>query len=405
MTRRFLSSLLVGSAITAAFFCRMADAQIRYRDIVFAATASTKNVLFGQNINIYNSTDKLYMDIYQPDGDSLTSRPAIIYMHGGGLTSGSRIEMNQFCILFARRGYVTATIDYRTGIYPPSNAVHFAEALLRGIQDCKAAVRYLRANADKYKIDTTRIFVGGVSAGSFLSAHMAFWNQSEIPADVNQSKWGDLEGTTGNPGHSSAIQAALVYCGAINDTTYIQAGEPPVAAFHGASDTIVPVDAGIFSETGLPMYGGAAIVRVAARLGIFARAAIIPNMGHGVGEDTALQDSLYRFTARFFYDVLQIKTGVDRSPASIVSSPRLDQNYPNPFNAVSRIGYALPQAGPVTLVVYNVLGQPVITLVQNQESAGEHEAVLDMRGFTSGIYYYRLATQTSVHTKKFLLLR
>jgi hypothetical protein len=128
-------------------------------------------------------------------------------------------------------------------------------------------------------------------------------------------------------------------------------------------------------------------------------------MGHGVGEDTALLDSLYRFTANFFHAVLQMNTGVGHSPTRMVESPRLDQNYPNPFNAVTRIRYVLPKAEPVSLVVYNTLGRPVTTLVQKRESAGPHEAVLDMSDFSSGIYFYRLATSTSVQTRKFLLVR
>ncbi len=64
------------------------------------------------------------------------------------------------------------------------------------------------------------------------------------------------------------------------------------------------------------------------------------------------------------------------------------QNYPNPFNAQTTISYNLPEAGSVTLTIYDIMGQKVATLVEGIEQAGEHQAVWDAGDVTSGVYFY-----------------
>jgi hypothetical protein len=88
----------------------------------------------------------------------------------------------------------------------------------------------------------------------------------------------------------------------------------------------------------------------------------------------------------------------------------LSQNHPNPFNPDTRISYALPRGCYVTLTVYNVLGQKVVTLVDEPELAGWHEVIWagkDDKGsdLASGIYFYRLSADDFTQSKKMLLLK
>jgi hypothetical protein len=83
----------------------------------------------------------------------------------------------------------------------------------------------------------------------------------------------------------------------------------------------------------------------------------------------------------------------------------LEQNYPNPFNPSTRIAYTLPDAGRVTLTVYNMLGQEVATLVNETRSAGRHEAIWDASGMPSGIYFCRLQSGTFTETKRMTLVK
>jgi hypothetical protein len=79
--------------------------------------------------------------------------------------------------------------------------------------------------------------------------------------------------------------------------------------------------------------------------------------------------------------------------------------YPNPFNPATAIRYALPQAGAVRLVVYNMLGQEVARLVEGLVAAGRHEVVFDGQGLPSGVYLYRLEAGTFVQTRRMTLVK
>jgi hypothetical protein len=81
------------------------------------------------------------------------------------------------------------------------------------------------------------------------------------------------------------------------------------------------------------------------------------------------------------------------------------QNYPNPFNAQTIISYTLPQAGPVTLSIYNIMGQKVATLIDGVQQAGEHQVIWDAENVTSGIYFCCLETNRSKYTQKMQLLK
>lgn len=97
-------------------------------------------------------------------------------------------------------------------------------------------------------------------------------------------------------------------------------------------------------------------------------------------------------------------TGEDEN----VSPPRefaLNQNYPNPFNPTTVISYQLPAAGKVTLKVYDILGNEIAALVNQEQPAGMYEVKFDASGLSSGVYFYRLSTGSFTETKKMMLLR
>jgi PKD repeat protein len=83
----------------------------------------------------------------------------------------------------------------------------------------------------------------------------------------------------------------------------------------------------------------------------------------------------------------------------------LSQNYPNPFNPTTEIEFALPQASNVSLSIYNVVGQRVDVLVDGYMEAGVHHVTWEADGFATGMYFYRLTTNTFTQTKKMLLVK
>ena len=105
-----------------------------------------------------------------------------------------------------------------------------------------------------------------------------------------------------------------------------------------------------------------------------------------------------------------VPDGITTAPSSVQGSYRLDQNYPNPFNPSTRIKYSLPQAGIVKLVVYDVLGREVRTLVNGAMSAGQQETEWDGKNSNgrtvgSGIYFYRLTAGSFTAAKKMTLIK
>jgi acetyl esterase/lipase len=130
----------------------------------------------------------LEMDIYRPT-DAWGELPAVVCIHGGGWAKGNRTSHRKLAQAIAARGFVSATISYRL-----SGEAGFPAA----IHDCKAAVRFLRANASEYGIDGTKIGAIGLSAGGHLTALLATSNGEP-----------ELEGDGGNPEFSSEIQAAV----------------------------------------------------------------------------------------------------------------------------------------------------------------------------------------------------
>ncbi|MEK7866101.1 MAG: alpha/beta hydrolase [Planctomycetota bacterium] len=131
----------------------------------------------------------LLLDILRPEEPPEGKLPAIIYIHGGGFSKGNKEMGLRDNARLALRGYFTVTIEYRLcgeAIFPAA------------IEDCKAAVRWIRASADEYGVDPDRIGVWGTSAGGSLSALVG------TSGDVKE-----LEGDGGNLDQSSRVTCAI----------------------------------------------------------------------------------------------------------------------------------------------------------------------------------------------------
>ena len=83
----------------------------------------------------------------------------------------------------------------------------------------------------------------------------------------------------------------------------------------------------------------------------------------------------------------------------------LYQNYPNPFNPTTKISYQIPEPSFVTLKVYDMLGNEIKTLVNEEKPAGEYKVNFDGKKLTSGIYLYQLKAGSYYETKKMILLK
>jgi hypothetical protein len=102
---------------------------------------------------------------------------------------------------------------------------------------------------------------------------------------------------------------------------------------------------------------------------------------------------------------LEIVSGITKDFTKLPEKFLLRQNYPNPFNPVTVINYELAITDNVELVIYNMLGEKVSTLVSKRQSAGTYKVEWDASNFSSGVYYYRLHAGQFVDVKKMILLR
>ena len=217
---------------------------VRYQDSVFANYTKT-TVTYS---TVYNQQ----MDIYQPTGDVLTSRPVLVLAHGGSFTSGDRTNDNtitQLCADFAHKGYVTISIDYR--LTTPQNLLNGDSAIvevLSAVSDGKAAVRYLYEYSDSLKIDTNNLFIGGNSAGAVLFMQYGYIDSISQLSPLFQSLLGQiggtLDGNSGNPGYSSNFKGIINLAGALNVPSWISYCSKPVVSAQGTTDQVVPYNCG-----------------------------------------------------------------------------------------------------------------------------------------------------------------
>jgi len=238
------------------------DGTIRYRDAIFQSVNVTRDIVYGNAPDLQGNPVDLKLDLYRPAGDTVNERPVLIWVHGGGFTTGDKSSGATQATFFARRGYVSASINYRllspTGCGGTQNpSPECVQAALGAQHDAQAAVRWFRRNASTYGIDTSRIAIGGSSAGAVTSL-LVNW-RSEDP------------GTSGNPGFSSAVRAAISMSGGAPTNEWIDAEDPPAIFFHGDQDRTVPFEWAV---------GNAAAMYNA---GIFTVLNVFEDVGHGLG--------------------------------------------------------------------------------------------------------------------------
>lgn len=292
----------------------------RYASDVYPNVTVTSNVVYGQNAQFNGSNKILKLDFYEATGDTATARPLIIWTHGGSFLGGSKTDADMVALsnAFAKKGYVCASIDYRTGFFPIDSA-NSVKAVMRAVQDMRASIRFFykdRADGiNTYKIDTNNIFVGGSSAGAITALHLAYLDRSceindyVLPATL--SSLGGLEGNSGNPCYSSKVNGVINLCGALAKYGWFEAGDLPVCSMHGTVDGTVKYNRGIVNPGVQLMYldGSRMIHEQAVAVGVqsnfytFYGADHVPYLGTGPTE-LAYMDTTINFVRDYLIDRL-----------------------------------------------------------------------------------------------------
>jgi len=253
-------TLLLAIFSFANFFAQTPCETGRYASDVFTDFTLTSDITYGQNNSWNNAATVLKMDFYEPSGDTETARPLIIWVHGGSFIGGSKadIDVKTWSERFAKKGYACASIDYRVGFFPFDSA-NAVKAVVRATQDLRAAIRFFykdRQTSDTYKIDTSKIYIGGSSAGAITALHVGYLDREcEIADYLNASTiaaLGGLEGSSGNPGYSMDVKAVINGCGALARYSWLEAGDIPLCSIHGTNDGTVKYNRGVVNP-GTPL--------------------------------------------------------------------------------------------------------------------------------------------------------
>jgi hypothetical protein len=284
------------------------QAQQRYQSEIFSSIDSVTNIEYGQALNIKGNNEKLLLDMYMPTAqtDTIKKRPVLLFIHGGGFQNNSKTGgfSNMLCLSFAKRGYVTVSIDYRLGIENNKSKADYAAALYRAQQDGKAAIRYLRKNAALYNLDTAQIFITGSSAGSKTCLAIAYMDETEVPATIDQAKWGSLEGSSGNEGYSSKVSGVINNWGAIIDYNWIKQGDAPLFNVAGTEDKTVPYDSS-YEYHGFK-YGPYILFQYCLQVGVSSGWRPFYATGHTLDNKKIKQDSAIHSISDWLYTQLKI---------------------------------------------------------------------------------------------------
>ncbi len=347
--------------------------------------------------------------------NSTTPTPLVIRIHGGGLTSGSKADISalQITSLLAQ-GISVMSINYRLS---PEVVIpqHY--------MDCARAVQYIRFHAAEYNIDPTRIGATGSSAGGLISFWLGFHDDLADPANADSVlrmssrfscianysaqtsidkrvclQWigpmvlgfssyfqGTVFGLTPSTMDTPEAYAAFEMASPNN---YISKDDPPVWMYYSYVDTpatsseaIHHINFGRHLKQGLDSLGVPCILR---------------DISYG-----SVTTDFVNFFVKYLKPGVTAAQDKVKRPAGF----RLEQNYPNPFNPSTSISYQLAAPGMVSLKVYDILGNLVTTLVNEDKPAGDHTVRFEGYNLSSGVYFYQLRAGNQAKTGRMLLVK
>ena len=407
----------LGIVVTAVLFCglftnAMAQSGRRYAEPVFNEVNVETEIPYSSAIEEGETSPiTLYLDFYEPQGDTLSARPLVITVFGGAFVAGGRdyVDMVEYCTRLAQHGYAAASIDYRLLSIWNLNATSLVRDAYMAAQDVSSAIRFFKCHCEEYRIDPEQVFLLGNSAGSIAILCEMFMDESERPAETFESP--DLgsmhsSGYEEYAGFSPAVAGAVPHWGGVLDLDVISKEEyVPLCMIHGTDDTTVPCDSGYCYNGMLPgvmpfMYGSHAMVSRLDELGV-TDYEFHPFEGEGHAFYlvpvlyTLIEekfDACFSITRDFLYNHLK----------SMASLPEMEETmiqvYPNPANTRMTIHFGeVSNDRFFSTVVTDMMGRSMFS--ENQASL---PFTMDVSHWPSGVYVIRLEQGGHSYVRKFL---
>jgi dienelactone hydrolase len=389
----------------------------RYQTYISDEINIFKDIEYGSNFDNKGIRINLLMDIYTPSEDEATNRPLIIFVHGGSFVSGNKTAGAQDEIArdFARKGYVTACINYRlqrTFLPDLDPVLEFAdkadwyEAITRGFQDIKASIRYMKRqvaeNGNPYRIDTNNIILYGSSAGAIAALHAVYLTDLNDASPVFKAaveKLGGLEGNSGNPGYGSVntVRAVVSCSGALAERSWIgNRKDVDLIAFHHNTDPTVPFGYGCFVTVACHLgrfYGSNPLTLEAKALNINNELHFINAIGHPADDE---QPTLVnREMTRFLYNNQCKYLNQQATPVINQSISKLSL-FPNPASDFTRIHWNFN--GETSISVTDLSGRLVYTSI-----ATNNFADVPVSKLPSGMYVVQVISKEGMGTARLVV--
>jgi poly(3-hydroxybutyrate) depolymerase len=355
---------------------------------------------FHKRYHTYGSTTLPY-HVFIPDNyDSSIHYPMVLCLHGAGERGDNdeAVKKNKMATVWALDAHqaqwpcvivvpqcptsnswadITGSNSYRVDAQPISNELLTVSDILDSLER-------------EISIDTNRIYITGLSMGGIGTWDMIMR-------------------------YPNRFAAAIPLCG-IGDTTEAEViRNIPIWDFHGAADNTFPVTCSRVMISALEKSGRSVVythckngnpmgmtsndLADSINAGVKLLYSEYQYVGHSVWDSAYTNPFLLPWV--FSQSKLQEPTGVPSTPDGYT----LFQNYPNPFNPTTSISYTLLKETSVSLIVFDMLGRKVTTLVEGVQQANTYSIAFHADGLSTGIYFYELRCGVSYRSKKMMVVK
>lgn len=371
----------------------------RYQDEIFSDISKT-TVEYTDIYDWSSSDSGLDMDIYQAEGDTAINRPLIVFAHGGVYVAGNKDNqaMISLCEAFAKRGYVTASIQYRLtsliNLSLPNASEILTQTVVNSISDMKAAIRFFRKdfseNGNTYGINPEQIFVGGYSAGAVTAVHLSAVDSDDIPDDLQEffDNAGGIEGNSGNEGYSSDVIGAISLAGAIQSLAFFDADDEPIVSLHSTDDNTVSYecDNALGNDAFPILCGSGEIHSTFETLGVQNDLYTFNSGGHAI-PITGISETAAPFISDFLYNIICETVSVNDISVSTKTNI-----YPNPASETLNIDNHM---GGDKILIFDNFGRKVM----ESEIRGLHSKIL-VSSLNDGLYHLQIFNQSGLLSNK-----
>jgi hypothetical protein len=374
------------------------------------------------NLPLTSSSLRPFLNGGYRDFDCWASSTGGFYLFPDSLYSGSipRYASSTGGVTWSQRGLVTSTAAnpfiYKSGSGDTAILAYYQLTAVTDTTTCAITIARYRESA-----------LGSLSSIAFLT--------SIIPAGPQKAQFGGaLYGgaawflyTSGAPGSRDLMYILSTNGGVSYGTATALANNPNVDEYNfdithytfsgGGADVIYYWDStgGPTNATDKLLYTSATLttpgsfsptLQISENPPQSSTRGYIPFLTeyyNSTGDVGAVWVGLSGANRKVFFDRLGAPSGISHN--GIAEEYSLGQNYPNPFNPVTKIEFSIGKAGPVKLIVYDILGREVASLINNDMKAGKYSVNFDATSLASGIYFYKMTSGDFTDVKKMVVLK